>query len=97
MTEQERKQRRTERKQRNQERKQRLAQSKLDSAKRNVELALALARPALLPDMFPGVSAKLENLFGKPTPKKYRSSKNDGVELHFAIAIRQLLSCYKIS
>ena len=97
MTDQERKQRRIERKQRNQERKQRLAQSRLDSAKRNVELALALARPALQPDLFPGVSARIEKLFGKSTPKKYVSRKNDLVELHFAIAIRQLLRYYKVS
>jgi hypothetical protein len=97
MTEQERKQRRTERKQRNQERKERLAQSKLDGAKRNVELALRLSKPSVLPDMFPDVSASIAKVFGKPTPQKYRSRKNDGVELHFAIAIRQLLSYYKIS
>jgi len=97
MTEQERKQRRTERKQRNQQRKQRLYQDKLDGARRNVQLALRLSKPAELPDLFPNVSASIEKVFGKSTPKKYRSRKNDGVELHFAIAIRQLLSYYKVS
>ena len=63
----------------------------ISMAQSHCRQAVKLSKPALLPDMFPGVTSSIEKLFGPSKPKVYKSSKGDLVEWQFAIGIRILI------
>ena len=76
--------------------KKRIARLKLQDnligmAQSHCRQAVKLSKPALLPDMFPGVTREIEKLFGPAKPKIYKSSKGDSVEWQCAISIRILI------